>query len=504
MKKIRVFAIAMIVFAMLSAVGCTACKDEEPESEYAVSLSVSVDGGTVTGTATEDGEVAVYKGIPYAAPPVGDLRWRAPQPVEPWEGELDCTLWGANALQGDAGVFSYWTEEFIQDTNPEHYRGGVVYSEDCLTLNVWSSYAVTKNKPVLVFIHGGGYNTGGASCEVYDGETIARDGVVFVSIQYRVGALGYMATPALIAESEHSGAGNYGLLDQIAALEWVRDNIADFGGDPDNVTVFGQSAGAGSVNALICSPLAQGLFTKAVSASHNSVTRNWQTVDERCKQLGLSYNGKKYSAMTVEELRAIPSSELKGKTLSTGGPCVDGYALTGTYSRTVKDKKHNGVKLMSGNVERDELISSVYTNAAKKITARDSMLALQNALGKLRAAAGDDETYIYIFGHNVPRSASGSDDPSGPKHSYELAYFFGNFSTASGRAWTQADYDLGEKMRRSLVEFCTSGVPDTGDGTEWSVNRGELNYMSFSGTAELKTMDAEKTAAVEEHYKIFE
>lgn len=501
MKKIKaIFAASVSAIVLSSVMLASGCSQQKSSiSEYALGTTVSVSGGVVAGTESVDGEVAVYKGIPYAAPPVDGLRWRAPQPVEPWEGELDCTVWGANALQGDAAVFSYWTEEFIQDTNPSHYRGGVVYSEDCLTLNIWSSYAVTENKPVIVFIHGGGYNTGGASCEVYDGEKVARSGAVFVSIQYRVGALGYMATPALINEGQ--GAGNFGLLDQIAALKWVNENISKFGGNPENVTVFGQSAGAGSVNALICSPLAKGLFSKAVSASHNSITRNWQTVDDRIKQLNLSYKGKRYADMTADELRAIPSSELKGKTLSTGGPCIDGYALTGTYIQTVREKKHNPVKLISGNVERDELISSVYTNAQKGITAVDSMLALQNAVGKLRVDA-EETTYIYMFGHNVPRAASGSDDPSGAKHSYELAYFFGNFSKVSGRNWTDADYALGEKMMNCLITFCTDGVPLT-DGLEWEPNGGGLKYMNFSGTAEMKLADAAKTAAVEEYYNLF-
>lgn len=491
------WAVCLAALCMFCFVGCGSCA-EEKEPQYASSLSVTVEGGIVRGKASEDGKTAIFKGIPYAAPPTGELRWKAPRPVKAWEGELDCTLWGANALQGDATVFSYWTEEFVQDTDPTHYRDGIVYSEDCLTLNVWSSYAVTKDKPVLVFIHGGGYNSGGAPCEIYDGENLALEDVVFVSIQYRVGALGYLATEALISEEENSGAGNYGLLDQIAALKWVQNNIGEFGGDPSNVTVFGQSAGSGSVNALIASPLAKGLFKRAVAASHNAIYRDWKTVKEKCAQLNLTYNGKSYAAMSAEELRAIPSSELKGKTVSPAGPCIDGYVLTDTYKNTVLKGKANDAELMIGNVARDDLISSVYTDSS--VTAVDSMLALLNAASRARIAGGcEQNTYLYMFEHDVPRSTSGSDDPFGAKHSYELAYFFGNFSTASGRQWRQVDRDLSAAMMSYLVGFCKNGNP-AADVGQWTNNIGGYNYMRFAGGAEEKEMDETKTAKVNEHY----
>lgn len=514
MRKRYILLAGLVLIAAVFA-GCGAsCAEriEIPPSAYAVTLSLNVTGGVVKGVKNADETVAIYKGIPFAAPPVGDLRWKAPQPVKEWEGELDCSLWGANALQGDASVFSYWTEEFIQDTDPSHYRDGVVYSEDCLTLNVWSSYAVTENKPVLVYIHGGGYNSGGASCEIYDGTNIALKDVVFVSIQYRVGALGYMATNALIEEDENGSAGNYGLLDQIAALKWVQENIKSFGGNPANVTVMGQSAGAGSVDALIASPLASGLFKNAVSASHNSIYRDWQTVGKRCSELSLSYNGKSLSQMTVEELRAIPADYLKGKTLSAGGPCIDGYVLKDTYKNTIASGAANYVTLMSGNVARDDLISSVYTS--NSITAVDSMLALQNALCDARQSAGYGNTYIYMFGHNVPKSTSGTDDPSGAKHSYELAYFFGNFSAASGRKWTETDYSLGRSMMSYLVNFCKYGDPcstyiEDGDYIAdidyafekfWQPNYGSFGYMDFTDEAEFKYMPQEKVTAVYNHY----
>lgn len=516
--RIRNLLLGILIAGSAVVAGCAAKDKEKEKAEYAENLTVNVTGGKVTGIKTEDEKAAVYKGIPFAAAPVGDLRWKAPQPVTEWEGELDCSLWGANALQGDATVFSYWTEEFVQDTDPSHYRDGIVYSEDCLTLNVWSSYGVTENKPVLVYIHGGGYNSGGASCEVYDGLNVALKDVVFVSIQYRVGALGYMATDALKAEDANGSAGNYGLLDQIEALKWVQENIRTFGGNPGNVTVMGQSAGSGSVNALIASPLAEGLFKNAVAASHNSIYRDWQTVEKRSGELSLSYNGKQLSKMTVEELRAIPSEFLKGKTLPTGGPCIDGYVLTDTYKNTVADGKANCVNLMSGNVAKDDLIYSVYTSNG--ITAVNSMLALQNALCEARYKAGYAEnTYIYMFGRDVPRALSVSEDTSGARHSYELAYFFGNYSTVSGRRWSDTDYKLGEEMTSYLVNFCKYGEPvrDVVDGLAdkssqnsagndllafWPPNKGNLYYMDFTDKAECKTMPQDKVDNVYAYYKL--
>lgn len=490
MKKL-IFSVGMIaclLFGLLLA-GCT---DPEQPPAYVTGGEISVSGGKISGYCTDDGEVAVYKGIPYAAAPVGELRWKAPQAVEPWEGVLDCTLWGANALQNDASEFSYWTKEYIQDTDPTHYRDGIVYSEDCLNLNVWSSTDKYKNKPVLVFIHGGGYNSGGASCEVYGGQNVAREDVVFVSIHYRVGVLGYLATEALAAEEEQ-GAGNYGLLDQIAALRWVQENIRTFGGDPGNVTVMGQSAGAGSVNALISSPLAEGLFVNAVSASHNSINRDWQTLDERIAQAPADLKD-----LTAEELRALPASSLKGRTLSTGGHCVDGYALTGTYRETLLSGKANDVNLMTGMVAYDNLLSSVYSNASKGITVGDSMIVLQNYVVQARRL-GDyyGNAYVYFFDYNVPGNTP---DTTGPYHTYDIPYFFGVFSAERAEKWTQADRDLSRFMMGALVSFCAQGAPQTDPA--WEASKGEYEYMNFNTACSVKRLDAEKAAIVEEYYQL--
>lgn len=230
-----VLAAAMLATA---AAGCAPTPEGGGNDAPYADLKVSVSGGEIRGTETADGSVAVFKGIPYAAAPLGDLRFKSPKPVTEWEGELDCTLWGSCALQNTPNTTGgIWTEEFQPDLNADHYRSGKVLSEDCLYLNVWSSYKVYENKPVLVYIHGGAYNTGGSSAAIFDGTNVAKEDVVYVSINYRLGYLGFMATEALAAEND--GAGNYGILDQIAALKWVKTNISAFGGNPENVTVKG-------------------------------------------------------------------------------------------------------------------------------------------------------------------------------------------------------------------------------------------------------------------------
>ncbi|MFY7910296.1 MAG: carboxylesterase/lipase family protein, partial [Emticicia sp.] len=216
--------------------------------------TVQTANGKVEGYAKEN--VRIFKGIPFAAPPVGELRWKAPQAVKNWSDVRKCTGFSASPIQNKPAPFYCWTEEFIAKPEP--------LSEDCLYLNVWTTAKSAKEKqPVMVWIYGGGLNSGSANCDIYDGEELSKKGVVFVNINYRVGVLGFMAHPELSKESGYNASGNYGFLDQIAALKWVQKNIAAFGGDPSNVTILGQSAGAFSVNAMIASPLAKGLFHKA-------------------------------------------------------------------------------------------------------------------------------------------------------------------------------------------------------------------------------------------------
>ncbi|MGD0663516.1 MAG: carboxylesterase family protein [Syntrophorhabdales bacterium] len=248
MKKWLVFSALCVVLAVVW--GCASVQTQGPGWPE----KIAVDGGMISGQAS--GDVESFKGIPYVKAPVGDLRWKPPQPVETWEGVRETTEYGASCLQPDLfqGAFKFDKE-----------------SEDCLYLNVWTAAKSTREKrPVMMWIHGGGNVIGDAHLTApqgNDGAPLARQGVVVVSFNYRLGVFGFFAHPLLSKESPHNASGNYGLLDQIAALKWIQKNIKAFGGDPGNVTIFGESAGALDVSLLIASPLAKGLFHRAITES---------------------------------------------------------------------------------------------------------------------------------------------------------------------------------------------------------------------------------------------
>ncbi len=279
---------------------------------------VRVEGGLVSGVVA-DGVVA-YKGIPYAAPPVGDLRWRAPQPAAPWTGVRVADAYGHDCMQ----------EPFPSDAAPL----GTPPAEDCLYVNVWAPEKPASPKlPVMVWIHGGGFVNGGASPAVYDGRHFAKRGVVFVSLNHRLGRFGFFAHPALSSENPKGPLGNYGYLDQIAALKWVQKNVAAFGGDPGNVTVFGESAGGGSVHTLMVSPLARGLFHKAIVESGGGRAGGIMTPRnlKEAEAVGVAFA--KLAGVTGEDaaalaaLRKLPAPDLvRGLNLMTMGQQRDTYA----------------------------------------------------------------------------------------------------------------------------------------------------------------------------------
>jgi para-nitrobenzyl esterase len=271
---------------------------------------VTVAQGALTGTS--DNGIDAYKGIPYAAPPVGDLRWRAPQPAVRWKGARDAAAFGPACLQ-------HPTEGLM-------VRANLPQSEDCLTLNIWTPQARGAKLPVMVWIHGGGFTQGASSVPRYDGAALARHGVVLVSINYRLGRLGFFALPALAAEHPNEPSGNYGLLDQIAALKWLRDNIAAFGGDPRNVTIFGESAGGVSVEALMTSPLAKGLFAKAISESGGTFgTPSLSQAQSDAQAVATKLNATGPDALKT--LRALPGDQVVGGGEDELGPMVDGQVL---------------------------------------------------------------------------------------------------------------------------------------------------------------------------------
>ena len=245
MVSARVIRLSVVMILVVAAIAANAATDQ-----------VTVSTGKLQGTANADGTVRMFKGVPFAAPPVGDLRWKAPQPAIKWDGVRAADKFGSACLQTD--VFG---DIYFRDAQP---------SEDCLNLDIWiPAKAASSKLPVLVWFYGGGFVAGSASEPRYDGETLAKKGIIVVNPNYRLGSFGFFAHPELTKESPNHASGNYGLLDQVAALEWVVKNIAAFGGDPKNITIAGESAGSFSVSALMASPLSKDLFQKAMGrAAH--------------------------------------------------------------------------------------------------------------------------------------------------------------------------------------------------------------------------------------------
>src|SRR5882724_1998003 len=301
---------------------------------------IKITGGEISGTVNSTGDVHIFRGVPFAAPPVGSLRWKAPQPVVPWIGVKLCDKFGASPMQAKPVPFSMWTEEFLIPKEP--------ISEDCLNLNVWTGAKSAKEKrPVIVWIYGGGFMSGGSGVPIYDGEAMAKKGIVFVNINYRVGIFGFFAHPELTKESGNNASGNYGLMDQIAGLKWVQKNIAAFGGDPGNVTIAGQSAGSMSVNCLVASPLAKNLFVKAIGESGASFTNGnatLQKAEEEGNKIMQSFN-----VSSVGALRDVPAEELMKKTpQGFRGPVIDGYVLPDAIVNIFTQNKENKVSLLTG------------------------------------------------------------------------------------------------------------------------------------------------------------
>lgn len=304
-----------------------------------ISEPIKVEGGLVSGTPGWGWGVREYRGIPYAAPPVGDLRWRPPQPVVPWQGVRAADRFSPACMQRE-----------MSPSSGSWNAGLISRSEDCLYLNVWTPAASADERlPVLVWIHGGGGVSGSSAEPIYDGNALAKRGVVVVSINYRLNVFGWFAHPELTRESEHRSSGNYGALDQVAALQWVKNNIAQFGGDPGKVTMFGQSGGCRSVNWLAASPLTKGLARAVVGQSHTVMGR--MTTLAEAEATGAAF-GKTILKPSLAALRAMPAQELLDAstkaTAATGGAIVDGWFLPQDVSTIYAQGRQNDIALITG------------------------------------------------------------------------------------------------------------------------------------------------------------
>jgi para-nitrobenzyl esterase len=364
---------------------------------FALKVAIKIDQGVLNGE-TED-DVQVFKNIPFAAPPVGDFRWRAPQPGPIWSGARDATEFGPICPQ-----------------NPKEYTKGLKQSEDCLSLNVWTPNTTSSAKlPVMVWIYGGAFVTGGAAMQFYDGTDLAKRGVVIVSFNYRLGELGFFAHPALA--SEHTGddaTGNFGLLDQIAALKWVQKSIAAFGGDPNNVTIFGESAGGMSVNDLIVSPMARGLFAKAISESGLGLNEvpTLEKAQQASTDWGAAMGVSGTDAAALTKLRALKVGDIlqhRATVPTEGGiaPFVDGKVITGQVSVAFAKGDIAKVPYIAGsNSNEASLAEALGTDPVKDLgkfgDALPKVRAIYEADGKLT----DEEFGRQAFGDSLFTAAA--------------------------------------------------------------------------------------------------
>ena len=456
---------------------------------------VQISDGKIRGYMYQDTDVEVYKGIPYAAPPVGDLRWKAPQDAESWEGVRDCVYWSASAMQEEQNAFMNYTREYIISNK--------TYSEDCLYLNIWTTTDAREGNadlPVIVYIHGGAYNSGGSSCEIYQGHNIAQKGAVFVSINYRLGIFGYYANSELLAED--ASAGNYGMLDQLKALEWVQNNIAFFGGDPGNVTVMGQSAGGQAVQSLIVSPKSAGLFHRAVVVSSNAVFRESYTTSQERVVLGdAAAEGR-----SLAELRAMSAEDVLQIEWDNLGGCIDGICLTDTYVNTIMNGEALDVDLMIGMADNPETpLYSFQTDAwfytdtiSKNISSTENLMGGLNYQATLRqqAQSYDGKVYIYNFSHMMPYKHN----LYGTTHTSDVPYFLNVFTDFRKEYWTQEDFLLGDVMSGYLVNFASTGDPNSAGLPEWNESTGSWDYMNLDTDCKMIQITDENIGLIQNHY----
>ena len=383
MKKFKLFLLIPFLFFLANCTSTNNIAAYYSDSRSPKETSViSTESGLVQGLYNSDKSVEIFAGIPFAAPPVGELRWKEPQYVIPWEGIYKATQFAPMAMQTqNSAVYNFLFNMYTHQKTSRTYKAAM--SEDCLYLNIWKPSTIknasasddfstasenTEKLPVLVFIHGGSLMSGQSWYEKYDGENLAKQGIIVVTIAYRTGVFGYFADSDLAAESENGTTGNYGLLDQIKALEWIHKNISSFGGDAENITIAGESAGSSSVNALCASPLTKGLFRRAIAES-SSVVQKTPPHTFRTMQAALKMGDdikKEFKVSSVEELRKIPAEKLIKTKFANNSMTVDGYALPETPYEIYKKGLNHEEALLNGFNKREGFGFTFFTKVTKK------------------------------------------------------------------------------------------------------------------------------------------
>ena len=479
------------------------------EGKAAVTEVVSVAEGDLTGVYNGDGSVALYAGIPYAAPPVGDLRWKEPQPAAHWAGVRECDTFAPMAMQKQNNVLYNSLTQLLGTHNyvfslKDNYREPM--SEDCLYLNVWApAQPGDEPLPVLFFIHGGSLMTGQSYYTEYRGEDLAKQGVIVVNFAYRLGVFGYYASEALAAESPNGTTGDYGLLDQIAALRWVHENIAAFGGDPEKVTIAGESAGSSSVNALCVSPLSEGLFRYAIAESSGiAVQHPYHTFREAEDALEMGKEiQREFGAESLEALRAIPAEKLVQTRHANNSMMVDGYAITEqpclTYARGANHEQALlngfnakeadafllGYKCTADNYE--ELLRAIAGDYAAELAALVPPGAVERDQKFIIDAGGDAKGSLchvfsaawFTYSHHVWSGLlldqgrpvyeyyfTKSNNSLSNYHAGELPYAYGNLWRHKG-LYDEADLALSKTMQAYWVNFVKTGDPNGAGLPRW-------------------------------------
>ncbi|MBR4265885.1 MAG: carboxylesterase family protein [Bacteroidales bacterium] len=485
MKRLILFALS---FAMLTSCATKTCQQNKtPENPV-----LTIEGGQVQGVNTDVEGVVVYRGIPFAAPPIGENRWKAPQPVIPWQGVKVCDQFGHPAFQGAHYNGGYTTEW--------GYGEEKAYSEDCLYLNVWTTASAQPEKklPVAIWIFGGGMREGWGSEPEFDGQEFAAKDVVLVTFNYRVGPFGFFAHPEISAEDPQHATGNWGTLDQIEAMKWVKKNIAQFGGDPDNVMIFGQSAGARSTKFLTSSPLTKGLFNKAIIMSGSGLMRPDRTdipaffrqppltlkeAEQQIKEVTDWANLK-----TLKDLRAASTEEIyalgalytrvtgKKSCLNSGPitPYIDGYVLTSSYDEACLNNEIANVPYLIGCTLNDP-----------------AMMLGQIEDFCINRQENGAKAWAYQFARPLPDDGSHPEDYlKGAFHSSDLWYVFKSLKHC-WRPWTKGDWDLSEKMLTIWTNFAKYGDPNGANGGDWKPYTSETKeFMRFK----LNAQDAEDSS----------
>lgn len=474
---------------------------------------VKVSGGFIQGLTNPETGIRHFWGIPYAQPPVGDLRWRAPQPVKDWDGIRDAGKFGPKAMQ----KFIFTDMRFRSDS----------MSEDCLYLNVWTpANSPTANLPVLVYFFGGGFIAGDGSEWRYDGQSLAQKDIVVVTVNYRLGIFGFFSYPALTKESPHHSSGNYGLLDQQAALKWVHQNIAAFGGNPDHITIGGESAGSISVFAQMASPLSKDLIAGAIGESGAMINPTLPAISlDSAEKMGEAF-AKKVGANSLKALRAIPAERLLDESFATKmvewPAIIDGYFLPQSPLKIFEEGKQAHVPLLVGwnstespyqgfmmgkmptpenykaivknlyGKDADEVLRLFPGNNEEEVLRSATELASDRFIvystwkwAELQRLTGEKPVYRYNFGKPRPSSQKQTKENNNPmppplkgaEHSWEIEYALGNLSTNPVYPWTPDDYKVSATMEDYFANFIKTGDPNGNALPKWSGNTKDKPVM---------------------------